>query len=242
MSKIIDLTGQRFGRLQVISMAEDYIQSNGRHRIAWNCLCDCGNQVVVLGENLRTNHTQSCGCLAKETTSKISRKYNKYVFNNGYYTGYTSKGEEFYFDAEDYDKVKKYCWMINACGYVVANVWENNLNNIISMHRLIMGFPDGLEIDHIGGRATKNDNRKSNLRIATHSQNLKNVGVRANNTSGVTGVYFDKQTKKWRVSIKADNKTIYLGRFENFEDAVQTRKQAEKKYFSEWSYDNSQAS
>lgn len=241
MGKVIDLTGQRFGRLQVVSRAQDYIQSNGRHRIAWNCLCDCDNQIVVLGENLRTNHTQSCGCLARETASKISRKYNRYIISEGYYIGYTSKGEEFYFDIEDYEKVKKYCWLINACGYVATNVWENNSNKIILMHRLIMGFPDGLEIDHIGGGTTKNDNRKSNLRIVTHSQNLKNVGIRTNNTSGVTGVSFDRQTKRWRASIKTDDRTINLGRFENFDDAVKARKEAEEKYFGEYSYDNSQS-
>ena len=62
MGKIIDLTGQRYGRLTVIAR-------HGRdasRQITWLCRCDCGNQSVVLGSNLRKGHTTSCGCLRDE--------------------------------------------------------------------------------------------------------------------------------------------------------------------------------
>lgn len=241
MGKFIDLTGKRFGRLTVIKRADDYMQPNGRKRIMWLCKCDCGNTITVYGDNLRTKHTQSCGCLAAEITSKISRKYNEYDLSRNYGIGYTLKGEEFYFDLEDCDKIKDYCWHKDANGYISTNIWENKTNNKILMHRLIMGFLD-CDIDHKHGKSTKNDNRKENLRICTHSQNLMNVGLRANNISGVTGVCFENDTNKWCATIKVLGKNIRLGRFDNFDDAVAARKKAEEEYFGEWSYNNSQTS
>ena len=60
MSKLIDLTGQRFGLLIVLSRAGC---SSGKARIAtWLCQCDCGKQIVVRGTNLRSGNTISCGC------------------------------------------------------------------------------------------------------------------------------------------------------------------------------------
>lgn len=65
--KKIDLTGQRFGRLLVISEAAQI-----EKRVRWNCLCDCGNTKVVDSSNLRMGYTKSCGCLHTETTSKVN--------------------------------------------------------------------------------------------------------------------------------------------------------------------------
>lgn len=64
----IDITGQKFGRLTVLSRSTN----NKEGRAMWRCLCDCGNETIVLGKNLRNGHTKSCGCLDKEITSKRS--------------------------------------------------------------------------------------------------------------------------------------------------------------------------
>ena len=66
MGKFKDLTGQRFGKLMVVSRADDYIKPNGNKIIQWRCVCDCGNEVVVRGEYLRSGQTKSCGCLTSE--------------------------------------------------------------------------------------------------------------------------------------------------------------------------------
>lgn len=66
MSKSKDLTGQRFGKLLVIGKAEDKISKSGRIRKRWKCQCDCGNVKEILGENLTSGNTQSCGCIANE--------------------------------------------------------------------------------------------------------------------------------------------------------------------------------
>ena len=70
MRKFIDLTGQRFGKLTVLSRAEDIISKNGRKYIAWNCKCDCGNEHIVKQELLISGRTKSCGCLQKEASGK----------------------------------------------------------------------------------------------------------------------------------------------------------------------------
>ena len=66
-----------------------------------------------------------------------------------------------------------------------------------------------------------------------------NMRLRRNNTSGAKGVNFDKRLQKWRSRINVNKKTIELGYFNKFEDAVKVRKEAEEKYFGEFSYDNS---
>lgn len=59
-----DLIGKRFSRLEVISF---HSKNSKGARVRWNCLCDCGNETVVLGDNLKRNHTRSCGCLKDES-------------------------------------------------------------------------------------------------------------------------------------------------------------------------------
>lgn len=66
MSKLIDLTGQRFGRLTVLYRTNDIISANGRKRSNWHCMCDCGTECDVAGDCLTRGKTQSCGCLKKE--------------------------------------------------------------------------------------------------------------------------------------------------------------------------------
>lgn len=68
--KCIDLAGQRFGRLQVIERAPN----NRNGRVMWYCLCDCGRDVVVRGEDLRYGCTKSCGCLDREVAREKMRK------------------------------------------------------------------------------------------------------------------------------------------------------------------------
>ena len=70
MSRIVDLTGNRYGRLAVIERADDRVQNNGRHRVMWKCRCDCGNEIDVLGDNLKRGRTTSCGCYMSEAISK----------------------------------------------------------------------------------------------------------------------------------------------------------------------------
>ena len=74
MSQLIDLTGKRFGRLTVIKRDGSHVRADGQSRPTWRCRCDCGNETIVIGANLRTGFTRSCGCLRKETLSLNGKK------------------------------------------------------------------------------------------------------------------------------------------------------------------------
>ena len=238
--RVKDLTGKKFGDLIVVKRVDDYISPKGKHHLRWLCLCTCGNTCTIIGESLKSGGTKSCGCLKNANISKANKKYNTYNLSGEYGVGYTNKSEEFYFDLEDYDLIKDYCWYINNDGYIGATTRENGRTKMMFMHRLVMGLPEEIyDIDHIHGNCSKNDNRKVNLRIATRSQNIANKGTMSNNTSGATGVVWNKGKEKWEAYININYKRIYLGSYSDFENAVKVRKEAENKYFGEFSYDNS---
>lgn len=89
------------------------------------------------------------------------------------------------------------------------------------VHRLIWcmitgSFPEG-EVDHIN--QDRFDNRWSNLRDVPKAANQKNKAKFKNNTTGVTGVYWDKQRQKWRAAVKKDGRLYRVGRFSTIEEA-----------------------
>ena len=219
-----NLVGKVFGKLTVLEQTEDFICSNGKHMAKWLCKCECGSKpVAVVGRYLIRGHTQSCGCMVN-----VFHKVNNYDLTGEYGIGWTfNTNREFYFDLEDYDKIKEYCWYKDfSNGYMKTKTVDNKW---IYMHRFVTNNQYKI-VDHIN--RNKLDNRKENLRNATKRQNILNRdGVISTNTSGITGVYFDNKRNKWRVQICVDDKIKYLGIFINKEDAIKTRLQAEDKYF-----------
>lgn len=84
MSKVIDITGLRFGRLTAREIHPKRLKQG---RAAWSCDCDCGNTVVVHGQSLRNGHTKSCGCL------KLDRmRSQKGELHPGWNGGYQTRG------------------------------------------------------------------------------------------------------------------------------------------------------
>ena len=217
------LDSQKFGLLT----ATKYIGNS-----QWLCNCDCGNEKIVSTYHLTHGVVRSCGCLI----GKQNKKYNKFEQCYDYYIGYDNKNAIFLFDQCDYDKIKDICWNIDSHGYVKSIV----NNKKVYLHRYIFDYiPADKYVDHIKTE-NKFDCRRANLRIVSYSQNNENAILKSNNTSGVTGVDWVKRKQRWRARINVDKKTILLGYFKNFDDAVKTRKEAEEKYFGEYSYDNSQ--
>lgn len=231
ISKAIDLTGQKYGRLTVINRAENKTSKE----VKWNCKCDCGNPklITVSSTNLRKGNTKSCGCLSRENRHKLKRGPNKYEIFDGWVIGHTKSGKEFCFDEDDYNKVKDICWSLGANGYVVGTY---NGKKVL-MHRFIMEAKKGEVVDHINHSTV--DNRKSNLRIVSHQENSQNKKPDRKNKSGFTGVSWVKKLKKWRASITIKYKSYNLGVYDTIEEAASVRKEAEEKYFGEYSYDNS---
>ena len=71
--RIIDLTGQRFGRLIVMSKAG---RAKDGH-VLWQCRCDCGNMVTVTSNNLRCGVSRSCGCLRLDCHTTHGKTHTK---------------------------------------------------------------------------------------------------------------------------------------------------------------------
>ena len=228
--RVVDLVGRVFGRLTVTGRAEN--TADGQTR--WLCKCSCGNNVTVLGSNLKRGITRSCGCLALEQRRK-AKLSNDFIFHENYVSGFTSTGVEFWIDTGDYETVKRYCWHVDAQGYITGRVRGRD----ITLHRFLLGAKDGDIIDHISHN--KRDDRKGNLRIVGQSRNMQNSKLSKANKSGVTGVSWFERDQKWRASITVNYKAYNLGTYDTFEEAVAARKAAEEKYFGEYSYDNSMA-
>ena len=112
----------------------------------------------------------------------------------------------------------------DKAGYML--VWFNGKR--IMAHRaawiIIHGSIDSsMQIDHIN--RIRDDNRLSNLRLVSPSDNNKNIGTLKSNKSGKTGVF--KKGKRWRAAIKIDKKSIHLGMFDTFQEACDARVAAE---------------
>jgi len=78
-------------------------------------------------------------------------------------------------------------------------------------------IPDVMQVDHIDGN--KVNNRIENLRLATQSENNHNTKISSKNTSGVKGVSWSKQKKKWRAQIRINYKQKFIGLFDTIEEA-----------------------
>ena len=231
-----DLTGLKFGRLKVLERTENYCSPKGEHQTKWRCICDCGKEVNATTHDLKSGHTKSCGCYNRERLWQSHKKYNDYEIQEDYVIMYTFKNEIFLVDLDDFWRVRKYCWCKNKQGYLLTRL-KKGKNVLLS--RYIMDCPDEMDVDHKNGTTSLYDNRKENLRIATTEQNSQNRALHSNNKSGVTGVNWDKQKNKWQAYITVNKKRIHLGFFNDIENAIKVRKDAEDKYFGEYSYSNS---
>lgn len=141
---------------------------------------------------------------------------------------YNNKGEEVartLIDLEYVDILKSHKWYLNNNGYVYNN-------KIGKLHRYIMNPSDDLVVDHINRNPL--DNRRDNLRICTQHDNCLNRSVYCNNTSGVQGVCWDKNTNKWKVQIMVNGKLTHIGGYNTLEEATEARRQAEIEYFGEF--------
>lgn len=116
--------------------------------------------------------------------------------------------------SEGYYKVKIFGRM-----YPVHRILYYMCHNIIDIN---------LEIDHINHN--KQDNSINNLRLVTSLINNNNKQNYNNNTTGIRGIYWHKINKKWQASIGHNKKNIYIGSYNNFEDAVRARENAELQY------------
>lgn len=128
-------------------------------------------------------------------------------------------------DKEDIAKLGNSRWYMSNSGYVV----RDSKIKPARLHQLIIGGKkEGLEIDHKNGNRL--DNRKKNLRYATHSQNIINSRARK-----ILGYQFSFGRRlKYRVYVCVEGKRIHVGSFETKKDAIRARKKAVKIYYKQF--------
>lgn len=139
-----------------------------------------------------------------------------------------------FIDTEDIEKCKNLKWYLkiskNNKPYAQHRVGRIHLSHFVLGINKKQLDKQKMEVDHIDGDSL--NNRKSNLRIVTHKKNMQNQTKNpSNNSSGRIGVVWNKLNENWMAQIKINQKHIHLGCFENFDDAVTAREDAEIKFF-----------
>lgn len=148
-----------------------------------------------------------------------------------------SRGQVAIVDDEDYEWLNQWKWYfvpdrVNG-GYAVH--FDKSIGKLVSMHRVIMNHPQGLQVDHING--IKTDNRRSNLRLVTRTQNAQNVRKSKKTKNKYKGVVQVSKTS-WIAQITVNRVPIKVGLYKSPVWAARAYDRAARKYFGEFASTN----
>ncbi len=138
-----------------------------------------------------------------------------------------TRGKVALVDDEDFEYLNQWKWhaLKGRCTWYAVRSFPKG--NCIYMHRIL--FPGAVQVDHRAGSGLNNQ-RSSNLRPATGTQNQGNRGLDRDNRSGVKGVYWHKKSGKWMARVGR----VYVGIFENLTDAARAYNAAAQEHFGEF--------
>jgi hypothetical protein len=194
-----------------------------------NCTCqECNKEFYQYPSVVESGGGKFCSksCLGKSKTVN-----NRYVEQENHVVLIINKKGDSYkclIDKDNQEVVSNHQWHIESGQYAACS----EENKRILMHRLIMGLPDQLEVDHINGNRL--DNRKENLRLVTPKQQAMNRTADSGSTSDRVGVSWKKGRDKWHAQISVNQKKIHIGYYETEQDAIEARKEEEQKHFGEY--------
>lgn len=125
----------------------------------------------------------------------------------------------------------------NTAGYLQVGIFQNGKRKYLLVHRLVAlhFIPNPnykICVDHTDGDPS--NNKIENLRWATKRENGANSRMQINNTSGVTGVCWNKHVSKWQVRIHINGKNASLGYFSTIEEATEARRKAAQEHYGEF--------
>lgn len=208
MKKRDDLAGRVFGRLLVL-------ERDGRPEM-WRVLCSCGRRMSVVGYSMKIGDTKSCGCIKKKPRMAPSPP----PIPGARWIPLT-RGAFALVDEADYPTVAASTWTLGPGGKYARRGMPGNRSEWL--HRVIAGAPIGVDVDHVDGDGL--NNRRSNLRFASDSENLCNRGP--NQGRRFKGVL--RRRDKWRARIEKGDTREWLGTFETEEDAARAYDAAAKR-------------
>lgn len=205
MNTLIDLTGQRFGKLTV----EQKLPPREDAKTWWLCRCDCGDTCVTTSYALRSGRQKSCGCARiKDLTGQrfgtltVERRSERFV-------EYPSRG-------------KRYLWQCRCdCGQTVYRLAE----------KLRAGRECACK-ECAGKAAARLMTASAGFVEGTQLSKIAVTKPNAGSRTGVRGVFFNNRTQKYRAMLRCQGKDHYLGEYVRLEDAVKARKEAEDRYFA----------
>lgn len=205
---MIDITGERYGRLVVI----EEVERRGKYGRRWLCRCDCGNEKIVAMNQLRTGKTKSCGCLNREITSATNtvdltgRRFGKLTVIKR---------------STEKHHTHRVMWECRCdCGNVV---------NVVSSY-LVHGETKSCGCYKVEFAQGLQQHNEDNWFVDGVFVPLLKSKLRTDNTSGVKGVTWNPRTGKHRASIVVKGKRYYLGEYATREEAAKARERGEKKY------------
>lgn len=148
-------------------------------------------------------------------------------------------GKECIIDDSDLQIINGKRWIVTSCNgkqYVRFNysdTIDGKRKQIhLYLHRHLLSAPKGMEVDHINGNTL--DNRRSNLRVCTHRENIRNKKTPSHNKSGYKGVSYSARYKKYMVCIKMNGKTLHLGGFADPKEGYEVYKAKALELFGEY--------
>jgi hypothetical protein len=214
VSRIIDITGQKFGKLTALR----YEGKTASYDPLWLCKCDCGNEVTVRFSSLKSGGTRSCGCLKKQVKGPCEKVRNKLI---GQRFGRLTVIEITGFTSTDH--------------YLMAKCECDCGNTIIIKAKLLRSGKTtscGCYAKEKYGQNVEVA-RKTTAPFYIENTFIKNLSSKLtkSNTSGIRGVSWHKKSEKWWAYITFKKEMISLGYFDELDDAAEARKKAEEKYF-----------
>lgn len=120
-----------------------------------------------------------------------------------------TQGQSAIVDDEDYEELSRYKWLANRSSH--NKIWKVRRSCGTYMSRQIMDAPDYLEVDHRNGDTL--DNRRDNLRLCTHAENMRNIQKRTKHSSAYKGVH--GWPGRWRSSIRFEGQLYHLGYYKS---------------------------
>lgn len=198
----VDLTGKRFGLLTVIKESD---KPNKYYNSQWECRCDCGNVIVTGRATLQQGTTSSCGL-------SCALKVNPLIKSPTWNSWWTMI-QRCRQGRKNYENVS------------VCERWEPRLGGTFENFVEDMGIrPEGRTLNRIHCADVYS---KETCEWATLSLQGFDKSRSKENTSGRTGVGWDKSRGLWEAAIGYEGRKIYLGRFTDFEEACEAREKAE---------------